>query len=240
MRRAPAASSEGFASQPTESVCHESSPAASSGDSIDRSLRAENDAIDIEELTVDIALIENAETDLQREIEAGSRDSEEPDRKRRKLSDPSQERSCLCTSDVTESWKKSIMQKRALGLAKDMSLLSRMLKFDKVCYPHAKAMGGHLGLMVKRLSYPQLLARMRDIFDRRQELGKLKTDQQTYSWFRVANRPPRPSDMLGPYKFTHDSHSDFEYDQDMLLGRLGVDVEAWHKDGSVNVALFQW
>ena len=64
-------------------------------------------------------------------------------------------------------------------------------------------MGRHIGLRVKQLSAPQLESRLRYIHDNRLEIKRLKTDKETYIWFRKENRPARVSNALRPYKFKH-------------------------------------
>ena len=193
---------------------------------------------------VDIGLIEDAEQDLLEERNEGHRDIERGSDysvKKRKLSKGGGDvAKCSCSGDVTEGWKKSVMQKRELGLVTDMKLLARMQEFEWICYPHAKAMGGHLGLMVRSLEHQQLMGRMKEIHDNRLQLGRLKTQKETFAWFRVENRPSRPSDMLGPYKFVHENARGFSFDQTRLLERLGVDSKVWQSEGSVNVLVFDW
>jgi hypothetical protein len=41
------------------------------------------------------------------------------------------------------------------------------------------------------------------IYNRRNELDKLKIDTDIYFWFRLANRPIRPSNIMGVYRFRH-------------------------------------
>lgn len=207
-----------------------------------------------ERIATDFERIEDVERELRDEQEGredvshsddhdredvSSSDNNNP-RQRKRAGTPWAAGKCSCSNDVPEPWKRSVMQKRELGLPTDMKLLRRMQDFKRVCYAHAKAMGGHLGLMVRKLTYPQLLERMADVHKNRLHLGRLKTQPTTFSWFRVANRPPRPSDMLGPYKFAHMSSMGFAYDQSALLKRLGVNADAWLADGSINVTIFDW
>lgn len=82
------------------------------------------------------------------------------------------------------------MTKRMLGLTADMKLLAKHQSFRHVCYAHSKAMGSHIGLMLKTLNGRNLAARLTAVHENRLSLGTLKTDPQTYQWFRVTNRPP--------------------------------------------------
>ena len=149
---------------------------------------------------------------------------------------------CGCSSDVTSGWKTTVAKSRSFSMASNMKLLRRMRGFQRVCYAHAKAMGGHMGLRVKKLSGPQLDERLQLLHDSRLRIGKLKTDAATFSWFRVKNRPHRPSDLLGPYKFMHAKPpAEFDYDQKALLAWIdGSAAETWEREGSVNVDLFGW
>ena len=88
-------------------------------------------------------------------------------------------------------------------MATNLRLLKEIAGYKKVCYPHAKAMGGHVGLKVKKLNYLQLTERLLYIYKNRLEIRKLKTAKETFTWFRVKNRPARASNALRPYKFLH-------------------------------------
>jgi hypothetical protein len=41
------------------------------------------------------------------------------------------------------------------------------------------------------------------IYNKRNELGKFKTDTDTYFWFRLANRLIRPFDVIRVYRFRY-------------------------------------
>jgi hypothetical protein len=56
------------------------------------------------------------------------------------------------------------------------------------------------------------------IYDRRNELGKLKTDTAIYFWFRLANRPIRPSNAMRVYRFRYSKISAFQFSSDNVLG----------------------
>jgi hypothetical protein len=149
---------------------------------------------------------------------------------------------CGCSSDVTRGWKVAVSKGKSYEMGTNLKLLKAMVGFRRVCYPHSKAMGGHMGLRIKQLSAGDLRQRLEQIHENRLEIGKLKTDKGTFSWFRMKNRPPRASDALGPYKFKHDDYAaGLTYTPQAVLDWVGgVDIEAWHRDGSVNVDLFSW
>ena len=56
------------------------------------------------------------------------------------------------------------------------------------------------------------------IYDRRNELGKLKTDTDIYFWFRLANRLIRPFDAMGIYRFRYFEIPAFQFSSDNALG----------------------
>lgn len=161
--------------------------------------------------------------------------------------------SCGCSPDVERAWKEAVMRKRDLGLTTDLKLLARMVRFERVCYPHTKAMGGHIGLMLKHLNHQQLTDRLRSVHENRLRIGTLKTASDTFTWFRTANRPVRPSDGLGPYKFIPQSLAavqPFSFDQQAALATVeALEIvesrargirDAWTRDGTVNVDVFSW
>ena len=149
---------------------------------------------------------------------------------------------CKCSKDVALAWKETVVKKKALDPIVVLRALNRMVEFKRICYVHLKGLGGHLGLMLKRLNYEALQNRLLHIHANQLQLGSLKTAQDTYSWFRVANRPARPSDRLGPYKFAPVSNTEeFTYNQERLIDMLGGGLkEEWRLRGSVNVDLFSW
>jgi hypothetical protein len=120
-----------------------------------------------------------------------------------------------------------------------LRLLGRLEEFSEdVCYVHLKALGGHVGLMVKRLGMEDLRERLLYVNEHRLRLGALKSNDDTYRWFRVANRPPRPSDRLGPYRFAPiPTNGIFEFDLVAVLGKItrGFIIGDWLREGSINV-----
>ena len=125
---------------------------------------------------------------------------------------------CGCSHDVTTAWQTVICSKKVYTFSMNMRLLTRMMAFEHVCYRHGKMMASHLGLSTKRTLEAEIFKRLSHVYERRLEIGKLKTEEETYRWFRVGNRPARPSDGLGPYKFQHiREEGAFEFDQHAIL-----------------------
>jgi hypothetical protein len=199
---------------------------------------ADDDPIDEE--AIGEAQAELQEVEAARDLDATleSCDSDGRPTKRRKSST----KPCGCSEDVTDRWCKVVMSKKVYGEASNIRLLITMHKFEHVCYAHSKAMGGHIGLMVKHLNAEQLTERLRIVHDSRLQIGKLKTGNDTYTWFRVVNRPPRPSDALGPYKFAHQGPlAEFEYDAAAILESVWPGSAAtWERDGNLCVDVFGW
>jgi hypothetical protein len=203
---------------------------------------------EVEDDVIDSAVLSQVGRELQgREQQSasegqggsGSEEGEEERPAKRKRTDPG---SCGCSSDVAKSWKVKVEKIRPYEMRGNLSLLGEMVEFQTVCYPHAKAMGAHMGLRVKQLNASRLKERLSFIYEHRHAIGALKTSKDTYKWFRMANRPARASDALGPYKFVHNELPvDAEYDQQALRSWIaGLDSAAWDRDGSVNVNLFGW
>jgi hypothetical protein len=172
------------------------------------------------------------------EAEGGGEEIEGRPTKRRQTS----RSSCGCSADVSSGWKTSVARAKPYEMGTNLRLLKAMRGFQRVCYPHAKAMGGHMGLRVKQLNAKQLDERLHFIHENRLEIGRLKTDRGTFSWFRVKNRPARASDALGPYKFSHQElPAGVVYDQQLVREWVGgIDSAAWERDGSINLNLFGW
>jgi hypothetical protein len=169
----------------------------------------------------------------------GQSDEEGGRRKRRRVEGAL----CRCSPDVSFGWKSAVASSKTYGLPADLRLLRSMHGFSGVCYSHAKAMGGHMGLRVKQLQMPLLLERLRYLHEHCNEIGAVKTALDTFKWFRAKNRPARPSDDLGPYKFAHleEDSASFDYDIKAVLEWVGMDdLDGWHRDGSVNFDVFGW
>jgi hypothetical protein len=195
----------------------------------------------IEDERIDGELMEEVDRELDEQSRVGDEDGPElEDRpvKRRKT----KESACGCSRDVTKGWKTAVTSKRAFEMGLNLKLLKAMVEFRHTCYAHAKAMGGHMGLMVKSLKAEQLQERLQYIHENRLDIGRLKTSKETFLWFRMKNRPPRASDALGPYKFMHtEVPSEFDYDQEQLLASIdGKAMQVWKEEGSVNVDIFAW
>jgi hypothetical protein len=111
-----------------------------------------------------------------------------------------------------------------------------------VCYQHSLTVGGYLGLVTNQLNNKQLKQRLREVYEGRLTIRKLKTEPDTYKWFRRANRPPRPSDALRPYKLLPITPLPFDYCQEEILKSFDDTriSERWYRDGTVNTDLFSW
>ena len=193
---------------------------------------------------VDEEVIEDAQDLLDDEDDDdGHTEAVEGSRKRRRLdgSKASRAGGCSCSGDVPPEWKATIMKPKIYGLATDLKLLSRWSDYAHVCHAHSKAMGGHLGLQVKKLNHTGLTQRLREVHDNQYNIGKLKTDSTTFNWFRKASRPARPSDSLGPYKFAHATSDAFHFNQDEILDSIDRNLRAtWEKDGTIRHPAFEW
>jgi hypothetical protein len=72
--------------------------------------------------------------------------------------------------------------------------------------------------MLKHLNILKLSTRLQAVHSTRLNLGGLKTAHGTHTWFQVKNRPARPSNTLGPYKFAHNANVlEFDFDQLVVL-----------------------
>lgn len=149
---------------------------------------------------------------------------------------------CRCSGEVSMAWQKAVSKKTSYPLHVVLRLLGRMLEFRTVCYPHLKAMGGHVGLRLKQLSAGDLLARLQHVYERRLEIGRLKTNHDTYRWFRTKSRPAHATDALGPYKF-FPKPRDINFDLDPAAILQDFSAAAWgdwQRDGSVSLDVFSW
>jgi hypothetical protein len=184
----------------------------------------DEDSMDEEEMN-------DAEDQLMEEEEEVAQDGESAGLKK-----------CRCSTDVTLGWKIAVNSRKSYGSVTDMRLLAKMQTFKKVCFPHSRLMAGHIGLCTKRLDFKQLDERLEYVLNHRLEIGNLRTDEETYQWFRIANRPARPSDGLGPYKYSHNqTNPGFSFNQQGILEAWDKSIiTRWEDEGSVIVPLFDW
>ncbi|RDL34485.1 uncharacterized protein BP5553_07613 [Venustampulla echinocandica] len=149
---------------------------------------------------------------------------------------------CGCSKDVPSSWQTMVVSKRLMKPGVSMKLLGKMVSYKRVCYRHGRMMASYMGLCTKRLGDADLAVRLRTLYEKRLEIGKLKTEEETFQWFRVANRPARPSDGLGPYKFMHNrAPGGFQFDQEEILSAWDATILLrWQAEGSVIHDLFGW
>jgi hypothetical protein len=113
------------------------------------------------------------------------------------------------------------------------------------CYGHSKLIAASLGLKSKGLKKEELVERMERYHTavKDSNLGALKIGDETYAWFRRLNRPVRPSDALGPYKYFPIAAVAFEFTEEHqmnLAAFVGIDMGEWDKIGSINLPIFKW
>ncbi|KJF61142.1 uncharacterized protein CIMG_13459 [Coccidioides immitis RS] len=70
-------------------------------------------------------------------------------------------------------------------------------------YDHAKLMASKLDLQTRTLNREELLNHLAYIHRNCCNIGLVKTNDSTYLWFCLANRPARAEDTLDIYKFKH-------------------------------------
>jgi hypothetical protein len=150
-------------------------------------------------------------------------------------------RPCGCGADVSRNWCRAVVKRQAFDKVTNMRLLATMQSFTRVCYFHSKAIGGHIGLMLKHLNALELSTRLRAVHGARLNLGGLKTAHSTHTWFQVKNRPARPSDALGPYKFAHNANvPEFDFNQSVVLKSISPGLkETWLQDSNLIADVFQ-
>ena len=149
---------------------------------------------------------------------------------------------CKCSADVTQLWQRKVSSTKSIAVSNSLALLEEWAGFGSVCYAHCRAVAGRAGLVVNGLNHRDLMQRILSVHEARLTIGKLKTDPETYRWFRRSHRPQRPSDSLGPYKHRPTSPAPFSYDQEALLRSFDDDgvSERWKRDGTVNTDVFSW
>lgn len=117
-------------------------------------------------------------------------------------------RLCKCVGFET-GLLTQIRDTKVRSLTKTLKILEQTMNTMRkdststLCFDHAKLLASKLGLQTRSLNRENLLNRLRHIDDNRLDIGGVKTDDKTFQWFRLANRPPRPEDALGIFRFSH-------------------------------------
>ena len=158
-----------------------------------------------------------------------------------------QEKGCKCHKNVSLALKTNLAAAKPESLVRAMSLLRSFVDYhnanNPVCYKHLKNLASKLGLQT-RFDYETTLERLLEVHKQRFNLGALKTDTQTYTWFRRTHRPPRPADALGIYRFLAEPEQPIVPDPKTILNSLGYSMrvlEDFNRVGSVNIDdVFSW
>ena len=217
-------------------------PSSASNDGNFALISAQDDLIDADAIKEAKVALDKIEREVQHTLSSGADETDDSEGRPAKRVKRATVRPCGCGTDVSRNWHRAVMRRRAYDDVTNMRLLAKMQSFTRVCYAHSKAMGGHIGLMLKHLNATELTARLRAVHAARLNLGGLKTAHDTHTWFRVKNRPARPSDALGPYKFAHNTDvAEFGFDQSAVLESICPGLrDVWLRDGNLITDIFQW
>ncbi|KAI9767399.1 MAG: hypothetical protein M1835_007046 [Candelina submexicana] len=151
---------------------------------------------------------------------------------------------CKCGPQVTEAWKREVHSKGKFDTVKNIRLVKEFLEFGTVCWMHGRDLAAHCGFQIKQLNTERMRERLQIFYENRGSLGTLKTANETYSWFRVSDRPRVPADQLGPYRLIHAKPEPYHFNQARLREQLhngAAVVREWDKDGSVIITgVFRW
>ncbi|ESZ98114.1 hypothetical protein SBOR_1493 [Sclerotinia borealis F-4128] len=151
---------------------------------------------------------------------------------------------CVCSRELTSNWKSVVTKEAGYEKSINFKLLKIFCNAKYPCYDHSRAMASCLGLRTRGKDRAALIYILHCVYQHRDNIGKLKTDAKTYQMFRVKNRPARPEDGLGPYKFIHTLiPTEFKFDSRFIQKWVGVSDEIlkqFTQDGSMNLDIFGW
>ena len=153
---------------------------------------------------------------------------------------------CRCSAGVSTGLRTRIGSSATLSEDKAIRLLGETVaasENNSVCYAHWQKVASKVGLQTKRLSEVALTQRLRFVYNNRLKLDKLKTDQETYQYFRKDHRPARPSDGLGIYRLEPLPISLVQIEPVNFLKRVmnKEAYDAWLADGTIVVpGMFSW
>ena len=142
---------------------------------------------------------------------------------------------CVCADGVPRGLKNRLNASGRQDLAKSIKMLGEVLIADDA---YLQKMGGKFGLQTRKLNAELMRERLQAIYDGRNNLGELKTGDNTYMWFRREARPPRQADSLGVYRLAPLDVPPFAplqldlttASRALLRNEL---AERWEQDGSI-------
>lgn len=119
----------------------------------------------------------------------------------------------------------------------------RLEEWRRICHRHVRAIASCWELQTTRLKREELIERVMDVQRDIERLDELRTDEETYLWFRKEGRPGREEDSLGPFKFAGRRRDEFAFDAETVWKRYGGEgsMEKFLEDGNVVVSgVFDW
>jgi hypothetical protein len=156
---------------------------------------------------------------------------------------------CRCAGAVPRAFLARCSARGALRPGQQVQLVKEWVRWTRVgqgvCFQHSKAVASAVGLQTRMLNVATVKDRLRRYHRAalQSAVGDLKVGKDTYAWFRLAARPSRPSDRLGPYRLMPAVVEPFAIDRDdqaRLCRYLGVDRQDWDRRGSVVADCFGW
>lgn len=143
---------------------------------------------------------------------------------------------CECSGDVDSDWLTTVGDSTDVGIIEALELLEQAHEFHAVCKDHKNVLGKNLGL---RIMYDKELDTAWDlIYQSRDDIWKLKTDPSTYPFFKKAQRPSRPREMLAIHRFMHQMPQ-YTVPSDLLLDdleqRYPHETADWHIHGKATL-----
>jgi hypothetical protein len=214
-------------------------------------------SMDVDTPTTGQALTEGGATDEYEadEGEDGEADDEgtdegwRPAKKRKREAGTQRRHRCGCADEVPDGFITRCSTKKVINPGKQVQLVKEWVGLvdvgNEVCFQHSKSIASVVGMQTRNLNATTVKERLHHyhqaILDN--AVGDLKTAKGTYAWFRMTDRPSRPSDRLGPYKLMPKDVGAFTIDaedQTRLCTYLGIDLEEWDRVGSIVVGCFDW
>ena len=154
---------------------------------------------------------------------------------------------CICDSSIPKTFLEKLGRRKKCDAFQQANLMKTWYKMRNkmFCFDHLRDLAVIVGFQVKRLNHDLLDTRLRQYHEHMVAgtLGAWKTGKDTYAFFRVEARPPRPSDKLGPYRFAPRELSPLAItseQQQELCSYLGINKTEWDMNGSIVADCFMW
>ena len=115
---------------------------------------------------------------------------------------PSNPQACGCDQGIPDEWLGNLEQDEEIGFQKALKQLTEARSIPLMCDLRWQLLAARLGM--KSLRGESLITALDQIYERRERPWQLKTNVETYHYFRASKRSPQPLSRKGAFQFAAD------------------------------------